>query len=176
VRHFGRQGTWIVAVALAVALSGCSGLPAAAPTHQSLSRLRIHLDLNATHTVAGRPIKAALIIYNPQGALDVAVPLIGQCRFLFDVVLMRGRFHAEEGVPACLPGPLVITHGTNRLPFTLDSRYNGPTSNGVQVASPKPHTFVGFPPLPPGSYQAVTYWFTRVPLPRPKPLTVVLTG
>jgi hypothetical protein len=170
MRRFGWLG---IAVLLAFVLSNCSGPPVEAPTHLVLSRLRVQIDLKSTHAVAGHPIKAALVIYNPQNAIDVTLSLSGQCKITFDVVLTRGSFHVEAGVPACSPQTFVISHGTTRLPFTLNTRYNQcPPGYHCTISNGK---FLGFPPLPPGSYKAVTYWFTRATLPRPTPVTVVLT-
>ncbi len=168
-----RYSYWGVAFLLALILSGCSGSPVAAPSQLALSRLTVHIDLASSQTVAGHSIDGALVVYNPGDAMNLALQESRRCPLLFDVILRRGTFHVEAGLlTACSTQVLVLAHGTTRLRFTLNTRYNQCPTGYNCFSDGK---LLGFPPLPPGSYEAATYWFTKVRLPKSSQVTVALT-
>jgi len=160
-----------IATLLVVALSSCGGQP----TTASVNRLTVQIDLSATVAVAGNPIKGVLVVTNPGGAININ----HHCRPQFAVTLSNRSFPpgAAFRLPCSLK-PYVITHGTNRLPFTVDTIYPSCTQpGGGPITRLSPSCIGGniIPPLPPGSYKAVFDNF-GMSLPTPRPATVTLTS
>lgn len=170
--------SWPVATVLAVVLAGCSS-----PPMRATDRLSVTVDLSTTRTMAGRPIKGTLVVDNPHAGINLTqveqATGVVKCKPGFTVILTRGSF--RNSVPfatVCSSRPFVIAHGANRLPFTMITSYarcllpGGSSSIGIPHCLPSQ----GPPPLPAGSYTTAIEWSEPVPLPKPPPVTVVLTS
>lgn len=126
---------------------------------------------------AGTPIKGVFVVFNPGGSINLN-DLNHQCRPQFAVTLSNGRFPpgATFALP-CESSPFIITHGTNRLPFNVETDYPNCIQPGGGPITPLNPPCVGgnkIPPLPPGSYKAVFDDLgTRLPTPRPVPVTLI---
>jgi hypothetical protein len=131
--------------------------------------------LDTTVTVAGRPIKGVFVISNPGGSIN----LNHHCRPQFAVTLSNVRFPpgAAFDMP-CISTPFTITHGMNRLPFTVETDYPSCTQPGGGPITPIDPPCSGgnmLPPLPSGSYKAV-FDNDGMGLPTPRPVPVRLTS
>jgi hypothetical protein len=168
-----------VAVVFALALAGCAR-PVAAPPGPTVSapahRFTLRVDLNRLKAAAGAPIKGVLVVANPNPALNLtSAP---GCRPGFAIILTQGAF--RDGVnftASCTARPFVLAHGISRIPFTVITSFtqclapDGSSVGSVPACLPSGRP----PPLPAGSYRTAIEWSGPVSLPRPAPMTVVLT-
>lgn len=166
---------WGIGALLMLVLASCNGSPVAAPAHITSNRLSVQIDLTTTVAVAGNPIKGVLVVKNPHASIN----LNHGCRPQFAVTLSNRRFPPDAVFPLpCSIKPFIITHGTNRLPFTVSTGYPGCTQPGGGPITPTSPSCIGgnmIPPLPPGTYQAVFNNF-GMSLPTPRPVPVTLTS
>jgi len=176
----------IVVLSMAV-LAACGGTTGAKDAKRS-THLTVRIELRAARVVAGKTIKGTLIVTNPGKPINLTQlehPLghlhpIVHCMPDFAGYLKKGSI---ENSPAfatdCAMGaPFVITHGENRLPFTITTSYSTCFQDEGVVTPSMPHCLAngGMPNLPPGKYKAVISWSEVVPVPTPRPVDVTLVG
>ena len=92
--------------------------------------------------------------------------------------LNRGNFHQQIAFPAdCVNGPMLIDHGTTRLPVSVDTTFDVCVQSGPGTASfPKCLANGDAPPLAPGTYMAEVLWSGKVSLPTPKEVALTLVA
>jgi hypothetical protein len=182
--RYGRPSCFGVGVLLALVLSGCAGPSVGTPKLLPPNRLVVQIDLSTTEVAAGRPLKGVLLVYNPHAALNLSQAEGARgCRPSFAVVLSNGTIsNGAEFSDVCPIQPFLISHGMNRLPFTVSTVFTGCIPSGVPNDGPptasQPRCLPSgrAPRLPTGSYRAMIEWSLRVPpLPQPAPVTVDLT-
>lgn len=166
---------------LLVGLPACGGTTG--PTH-----LMVRIELRTTRVVAGKAIKGTLVVTNPGGPINLTqvehppghVHTSVHCEPGFQVYLSNGSIKDSAGFTAsCSSQPFIIASGTNRLPFSVFTRYTScAPPNGTVVLPNTPPCLgnEGMPNLPPGMYKAVIEWSEVVPLPTPRPVDVTLVG
>ena len=135
------------------------------------------LALQQTHVTAGTSIKGTLIVtYRGHAPIN----LNHGCTPAFAVVVANHRFPPSAAFAAdCSAAPFIIKPGVNRLPFTVQTRYQGCTQAASQATRNLPACLDGrqlMPPLPVGRYAAVLVGNGRLPLPAPAPVPVVLVS
>jgi hypothetical protein len=135
------------------------------------------LALQQTHVTAGTSIKGTLIVtYRGHAPIN----LNHGCRPAFAVVVANHRFPPSAAFAAdCSAAPFIIKPGVNRLPFTVQTRYQACTQAASQATRNLPACLDGrqlMPPLPVGRYEAVLDGDGRLPLPAPAPVPVVLVS
>jgi hypothetical protein len=171
----------LLAILVSLVLGSCGSPTVKGP-------LRTQLLLRTRRAVPGQLIKGTFVVINPGSPFNLtqlAHPAgelsPDHCRPAFQVYLASGPVNNESGFTMnCVNGSFVIAHGTTQLPFTARTDYSRCTTTGIPTPdfpvcpasrmSPLPE----FPPLPPGSYEAMLVWSDVVPLPPPKPVSVVL--
>ena len=101
-------------------------------------RLSDHLVLDAKRTVAGQSVDGNLVIYNPGKIFN----LTKGCQPQLAVGLKRGKFHQQIAFAAVCDGtPLLIDHGTTRLPVTV--RYDIQPMQPIGTRHPVPSEMSG---------------------------------
>jgi hypothetical protein len=170
-----------VGIGVGVGVSGTSNLKIAAG---STSKLSDYLHLDETRIAAGRSVNGSLVVHNPGRTInltprtrEVDGQTVAGCQPSLFVELYRGSYSQQIYVPnPCDQGPLLVKHGTTKLPVTVMTTYgvcspSGPSSANMPrcLASGRP------PPLPPGRYLAKSGWTGSVPLPEPKAVALTLS-
>jgi hypothetical protein len=188
-RH--RRLVWLgIVAAVVLDLAGCGGPPVAAPAPKlpspptlAKNRLGVQIDLSATQVMAGHPLQAVVLVYNPDAPINLNQSVgAGGCSPAFEVILTNGTVRNTVAfTTACGTRPFIIQHGSNRFPQTVSTVFNMCITNVPNNGPPTPNQPLCLPsgkqpPLPKGSYRAVMRWSLAVPpLPPPAPVTVHLT-
>lgn len=151
---------------LLIAFASCGG--------SGTGRITDHLELSKTRVVAGQSLKATLVVNNPGSAIN----LTRVCRPAFLVDLVGSSARQDFGFTSdCMSGPFMVRRGTSRFSIPMVTTYSGCISPGGQSIIPLPNCSTSGPPsLPPGKYTTQVEWSETVPLPKPRPLTVLITA
>jgi Protein of unknown function (DUF4232) len=170
-----------VGIGVGVGIGGTRHLNTAAG---STSKVSDYLHLDETRITAGQSVDGSLVVQNPGKTINLTPPTrevggqpVAGCQPSLLVELYRGTFSQQVYVSnPCDQGPLLVKHGTIRLPVTVMTTYgicspSGPSSTNMPpcLASGRP------PPLPPGRYLAKAGWTGSVPLPEPKAVALTLS-
>jgi hypothetical protein len=153
-------------------LFGAAG--ACTSPHSASPKLSDYLHLDKTRVVAGQSFNGDLVVYNPGDTINLSEGCLPELAVQLD----RGSFH--QALPfstaICAGGPLLVHHGTTKLPVNVDTTYNiCSQSPPYSVTLPK---CVGSnpPPLPVGTYMVKAVWDEKVPLPTAKGVALTLVG
>jgi hypothetical protein len=152
---------------------GVNGTTANNPTSfGGTGRLSDHLALDETRVIAGQSVNGALVISNPGKTLN----LTKVCQPQLAVGLNLGNFHQTIAFASVCDGaPLLIDHGTTRLPVSVSTTYDQCSQSGPGTPTlPKCLADGGIPPLPAGTYMAKVVWDGPVPLPTPNEVALTL--
>jgi hypothetical protein len=123
--------------------------------------------------VAGQSSKATLVVNNPGSAIN----LTRVCRPAFVVDLVGSSARQDFGFPlVCSAMPFMVRHGTSRFSIPMITTYWAVHPGGQPSISSPSCSASGPPPLPPGKYTTQIEWSETVPLPKPRPLTVLITA
>jgi hypothetical protein len=178
---------------LGIGLSVVRATPALAqPKGSSNKAISDHLELRATHVVAGQSIKGTLVVENRGNAINLtkvatvtirrrdrktSTQLAG-CRPDVGLGLSNSHYRQEISfLVQCSPKPFIIRHGATRIPVTIYTTYTGCAQPGGTVTPTNPACLAnGPPPMPVGRYKTQVVWSETVPLPTPKAVTVTVVA
>ena len=151
---------------------GVSGTASTKPAPVAVTgKLSDHLVLNQNHVVACHWVNGDLVVYNPGATFN----LNKGCKPQLAVGLNRGTFHQQISFPEmCSTAPLLIDHGTTRLPISVDTTYGQCSQSGPFTPAFPKCLANGAPPLPTGVYMAKVEWDEPVALPTPNEVALTL--
>jgi anti-sigma factor RsiW len=137
-------------------------------------KLSDRLVLDKTRVVAGKYVKATIVVSNPGKTFDVETV----CQPQIAVQLHKGSLYQQIYSPliGCAGNPLIVRHGTTRIPVGVFTTY-GNCANVPPYIKTIPHCLSNnrIPPLPAGTYKTLVLWGGRTSLPKPKAVDLTLT-
>ena len=164
---------WLFLVSVFLVLTSCGKMT------QSNHTLTVTLVFNPNIVRQGQTIHGFLVVNNPGPPIDMERDEVGfRCVPLFDVGL------SGNGIPRqgstfpldCQATPYSIRHGVTRLPTYVSASYSTCTENPSDASLSRPNCNGNrLPALPPGTFMASVLWSTKVPLPAPPPVPIVVT-
>ena len=164
---------WLFLVSVFLVLTSCGKMT------QSNHTLTVTLVFNPNIVRQGQTIHGFLVVNNPGPPIDMERDEVGfRCVPLFDVGL------SGNGIPRqgstfpldCQATPYSIRHGVTRLPTYVSASYGACSENPSDTSPGRPYCNGNrLPALPPGTFMASVLWSTKVPLPAPRPVPVVVT-